>query len=230
MCTGFIYKGEDLIYGFNLDIDPNVWSYKIYKNKKYFTVGITVGSTTYFTHGVNSNGNFGNLPYMNGKEFMCPKGCKKQRIDLLIDKYIRGKIFYEEILNIISTKTLVNIKATTMHSLIGDRDGNILLLEPGYGTKIIEENFGVITNFPILTKLENYNNSFYGKDRYDIVTKVLSKASKNFSINDALELLERVKQEGQWATRISIVYSKNNNAVYYCEDNKFKEIFTFKFE
>lgn len=153
MCTGFIYKGEDLIYGFNLDIDPNVWSYKIYKNKKYFTVGITVGSTTYFTHGVNSNGNFGNLPYMNGKEFMCPKGCKKQRIDLLIDKYIRGKIFYEEILNIISTKTLVNIKATTMHSLIGDRDGNILLLEPGYGTKIIEENFGVITNFPILTKL-----------------------------------------------------------------------------
>ena len=63
-----------------------------------------------------------------------------------------------------------------------------------------------------------------------LLQKVLSKASKNFSINDALELLERVKQEGQWATRISIVYSKNNNAVYYCEDNKFKEIFTFKFE
>lgn len=230
MCTGFVYKGEDLIYGFNLDIDPEVWSYKIYKTKNYFTVGITVGSTTYFTHGVNSNGNFGNLPYMNGKEFVYPKGCKKQRLDLLVDKYIRGKILYEEILNIISTKTLVNIKTTTMHSLIGDRDGNILLLEPGYGTKIIKENFGVITNFPILTKLENYNNSFYGKDRYDIVTKVLSKASKNFSTNDALELLERVKQEGQWATRISFIYSKNNNAVYYCEDNKFKEIFTFKFE
>ena len=30
MCTGFVRKGKDLIYGFNLDIDPNVWSFDIY--------------------------------------------------------------------------------------------------------------------------------------------------------------------------------------------------------
>lgn len=229
MCTGFIHKGNDLIYGFNLDIDPNVWSYDIYKNKNYFTVGIKVGSTTYFTHGVNREGNFGNLPYMNGEEFEC-KNTNTQRIDLLIDKYIRGKISFDKLENIVDTKTIVNIKAVTMHSLIGDMNGNIILLEPGYGIKKIKENYGVITNFPILTKLENYDNPFYGKDRYDVVTKTLSNANRNFSVNDAMELLKKVKQVGQWATRTSFVYSKNNNKIYYCLNNKFDEIFIHKFD
>ena len=47
MCTGFMKKGEDLLYGFNLDIDPAVWTFSLYKNKEIFTVGIKVGSTLY---------------------------------------------------------------------------------------------------------------------------------------------------------------------------------------
>ena len=229
MCTGFVYKGKDLLYGFNLDIDPNVWSFDVYKTKNYFTVGIKVGSTTYFTHGVNRNGNFGNLPYMNGEEFKCPKGCAKQRIDLLIDKYIRGKISFDEIRDIVSTKTLTNAPAASMHSLVGDIDGNILLLEPGYGIKEIDEKYGVIANFPALARLNNYDNPFYGKERYDTVSKALAKADDDFSADDALGLLEKVKQTGQWATRVSFVYSRNDNSVHYCLDNRFDEISVHEF-
>lgn len=230
MCTGFVRKGKDLIYGFNLDIDPNIWSFDIYKTKKYFTIGITVGSTTYFTHGVNANGNFGNLPYMNGVQQNYRKGIKKQRIDLLNDKYIRGKYNYNDVLDIVNTKTLINIPNANMHSLICDADGNVVLLEPGYGNKIVKSKYAVISNFPILTKLDDYSNPFFGKDRYDIATQVLKESKSSFSVNDALDLLNKCKQEGKWGTKVSFVYSKNNNTVYYCLNGDFKKVLQHKFE
>lgn len=230
MCTGFVRKGKDLIYGFNLDIDPKVWSFDIYKTKKYFTVGITVGSTTYFTHGVNVNGNFGNLPYMNGAERNYPRGISKQRIDLLNDKYIRGKYNFDDVLDIINTKTIVNIPNANMHSLICDSNGNIVLVEPGYGNKIIKSKYAVISNFPILIKLKDYSNPFFGKDRYDKATEMLKKSNKDFSVNDALEILKQCKQEGKWGTKISFVYSKNNNAVYYYLDGNFEKVLKHEFD
>lgn len=230
MCTGFIVKDNDLLFAFNMDLDPEAWSYDIYKTDSYFTVGIKVGSRVYYTHGVNRNGNFGNLPYMNGEDMIISKGVKRQRIDLLIDKYIRGKRSYDDVLDILETKTLVNIPACSMHSLVGDRDDHILLLEPGYGTKEIKDDFGVIANFPIQANLKDFNNPFYGKDRYDKVKRTLSKRKKNFGVKDAMKLLESVKQEGKWATRVSFVYSRNENRVYYCLENDFSNIQTHEFK
>lgn len=229
MCTGFVRKGKDLIYGFNLDIDPNVWSFDIYKTKKYFTIGITVGSTTYFTHGVNANGNFANLPYMNGEECNYPKGIEKQRLDLLIDRYIKNKYNFDDVLNIINKKTIINYKNTNMHSLICDIDGNVVLVEPGYGNKIIKNKYAVISNFPILAKLKDYGNPFYGKDRYDKATQILKESKNSFSVDDALNLLKQCKQEGQWGTKVSFVYSKNNNVVYYCLNGNFNEVLVHNF-
>ncbi len=76
MCTAIAYKGDDLLYGFNMDIDPEVWHYSIHKTKFLFAVGITVGKTTYYVHGVNKNGSFGNVPYMNGEVFPFPHGMR----------------------------------------------------------------------------------------------------------------------------------------------------------
>ena len=44
---------------------------------------------------------------------------------------------------------------------------------------------------------------------------VLHESGSDFSVSDALALLSDVKQEGKWATRVSFVYSRNENAVYY---------------
>ena len=95
MCTAIAKKGHDLLYGFNLDIDPDVWDFSLYKSDKVFTVGIKVGSTVYYTHGVNRDGHFGNVPYMNGAEFTPPRGARRERIDLMTDRYIRGNYSFE---------------------------------------------------------------------------------------------------------------------------------------
>ena len=102
-----------------------------------------------------------------------------------------------------------------MHSLIGDKSGRLLIVEPGYGYREVMENYAVITNFPVLAGLTDYSNPFYGKNRYDRAVQVLSGSGDDFSVADALKLLSEVSQSGQWGTRISFVYSANENKVYY---------------
>ena len=229
MCTAIAYKGNDLLYGFNLDINPAVWQFSVHKTKSVFAIGITVGKTTYFVHGVNRNGCFGNVPYMNGEPCSAPRGMKRERIDLMNDRYLRGKYSFSDIEEILRTKAVVGIPAATMHSLIGDADGNFLIVEPGYGYKKAEDRFALLTNFPVLTTLSDDSNPFYGKDRYDKAYAVLQKADENFSVQDALRLLHDTKQTGKWATRVSFVYSLRQNAVYYFLDGDISRIETHFF-
>lgn len=218
MCTAIAFKGNDLLYGFNLDIDPKVWNYSVQKTNSVFAIGITVGKTTYYVHGINKNGHFGNVPYMNGDMFPVPRGVRRERIDLMNDRYIKGRYSFSDIEEILRTKTVCCIPAATMHSLIGNENGEFLIIEPGYGWKKAEENFALLTNFPVLAGLTDYSNPFYGKDRYDSAYMALSNAEADFSAEDALQLLYNTKQEGPWATRVSFVYSRNENAVYYFLD------------
>ena len=40
MCTRFVYRGNDVITGFNFDIDPAVWNHRIIEEKDCFYIGI----------------------------------------------------------------------------------------------------------------------------------------------------------------------------------------------
>lgn len=230
MCTAIAYKGKDLLYGFNLDIDPAVWNYSVIKTGTHFAIGITVGKTAYLVHGVNKDGQFGNTPYMNGEAFPVPRGARRERIDLMSDRYIRGKYSFADIERILQTKTVVNIPAATMHSLFGNGNGDFLIAEPGYGYRRVTEKFAVLTNFPVLTALPDLSKPFYGKDRYDTAYRTLSRAGDDFSAADALRLLCDTKQTGQWATRVSFVYSKNRNTVYFFPDGDISRVEAHTFE
>ena len=214
MCTAITYRGNDLLYGFNLDIDPAVWQFSVRKTPKVFAVGITVGKTTYLVHGVGSDGRFGVVPYSNSERVPVPRGLRRERIDLMSDRYLRGKYAYTDLEQIVRTKAVVSIPAAPMHALFGSGRGDLLLVEPGLGYRRVEEPFTVLTNFPVLTALSDYSNPFYGKDRYDRAVSVLSRADADFGAEDALRLLYETRQEGTWATRVSFVYSRNQNAVY----------------
>lgn len=229
MCTAIAFKGSDLIYGFNLDVNPKVWNYSIIKNKKIFTVGITVGKTKYYTHGVTKEGRFSDVPYMNGEVFPVSKGIRRERIDLLTDRYLRGKYSFNDIMDIVKTKALTSPPAATLHSLIGDHDGSMIIVEPGYGYKKVEDNYAVITNFPVFAGLTDFSNPFFGKDRYDFAVSVLESAGNDYSAPEAMQLLCNVKQEGKWGTKVSFVWSRNENSVYWCTDGNFENIQIHRF-
>ena len=53
MCTLFVYNGNDMITGFNFDIDLAVWKHKVIKEKERFYIGILRPDGTYpvsYTH------------------------------------------------------------------------------------------------------------------------------------------------------------------------------------
>lgn len=230
MCTAIVYKGKDLIYGFDLDIDPSVWNYDVYMTKDYFSVGITVGDTTYLTHGVTKDGVFANTPYMNGPQESYPIGTKKHRIDLIVDKILRGKMNISEVKEILCSdkQCIASPKNLSLHSLLSDCKGNILMVEPGIGYQDIHESYCVVTNFPVMQK-GDYSDVYYGFDRYEKAKRELEKYSNDLNIENTLDLLYSVRQEGKWATRVTFAYSQNENAVYYYLNNNRGNVQIHKF-
>ena len=65
-------------------------------------------------------------------------------------------------------------------------------------------------------------------DRLQIIEKELNNRN-SISYIDALDLLKKVAQTGKWATRLSFVYSRNNNTIYYCFNGNFNNIQEHKF-
>ena len=58
---------------------------------------------------------------------------------------------------------------------------------------------------------------------------MIEKCNDNFSVTEAFHILNAVKQEGLWATRVSFVYSVKENKVYYVLNNNFDNIVSHEF-
>ena len=155
-------------------------------------------------------------------------------IDRIVDDYISDKITFDDIKTITDTKEVtqipngaVDMPTIAFHSLITDCKGRIMMLEPGNGYSIIKEKYAVLSNFSMLELPEDLTSEkygYYGKDRYDIAMECLKNSTDEFSVTDGFSILNKVKQVGNWATRVSFVYSRNENSVYYCIDGEFNYI------
>lgn len=224
MCTAIIKRGTAPLYGFNLDLDPAVWQYRLLRNNSVFAAAITVGKTLYYTHGVNARGQFSVVPYMNGSLPAEPAlGRRKERVDLLSDRYLRGKYDFAQLLDAAEHKCITQLKNLSLHGLFADAEGRVLLLEPGLGHRRVEESCFALTNYPLLQPPKDYN-PWYGKERLVLANRLLKEAEEACTPMDMMEMLRQLKQEGKWATRLSFVYALKENAVYYVENNDFDSV------
>lgn len=234
MCTAFVRRGNDVISGFNMDINPEAFSYEVYAEDDSFYIGMKVPNTnlTVRIHGVNCDGNFANQ--LNNMDFN--KASYKEEngavsLDRLIHAYLSGELTFDALKETAEKKEItqmksgiVDIPTIAFHSLITDNTGRIMILEPGNGFSLISEKYAVLSNFAMLELPKDFTESkygYYGKDRYDTAMHYLRNSSDDFSVEDGLQILKRVKQTGQWATKVSFVYSRNENMVYYCLDGQF---------
>ncbi len=260
MCTGFVRRGNDVIAGFNMDINIGAFEYKVFVDDDKFYIGSYTGniesaimgnidiSENYFIenhyrkiHGVNNRGCFGNQ--LNNMDFhKAPFRIDEKAfpIDQLIDDYISGRSTLDDIINLVNEKEIVNIPTGAIdipnlafHSILSDSEGRIMILEPGNGYSIIQEKYAVLSNFAMLELPVDFvpeKFGYYGKDRYDKAMELLRESTDDFSVNEGLELLNAVKQIGNWATRVSFVYSRNENAVYYTLEGDFDNVTRHQFK
>lgn len=230
MCTRFVYNGNDTIVGFNFDIDLSVWTHTVIAEEDRFFIGIKMPDNRYHSfHGINRNGNVGTLLYVNGNkngEYCSGEGYIT--IADLTESYIKGEILLDDALNIVRNKKIVYAKDATMQAMLSDKNGRVLIIEPGIGYRLEKTKYSLITNYSVLNPEITRPYILPGDDRFERADKQLKKQNDNFSSADAFDILNAVRQEGLWATRVSFVYSVKENRVYYALNNDFKNIMEFK--
>lgn len=125
------------------------------------------------------------------------------------------------------TMEIVNVPNFSTHCMIIDKEGNSWIIEPGRGIlkdKNTDSPYSIMTNFSIIdfTAGKEYNDN--GFNRYKEVKEKLEK-TKQLPVDNALQILEKVKQNGEWKTDFSMVYSGKENKIYYCYNANYENIF-----
>jgi hypothetical protein len=227
MCTGFIKKGKDIVFGFNMDLPDGLWDFQVYPEEHSFFVGMKVDGWVWKTHGVNALGNFANLPYMNAPERgQYQSGSEYQRLDLLVDGYLAGELDYAAVRRITEAKQIVNVPQCSMHSLFGDAEGRMLLVEPGFSALDLQGDFSVISNFPLQEDPKNLDpklEGWYGRDRQRKAEELLATAGEAFDLQQAMEVLEAVSLTRNAPTRVSFAYSVNTRRLRYALERSFAD-------
>lgn len=231
MCTRFVFRGRNIITGFNFDIDLSVWTHKVMKEKERFYIGILRSDGTYHSyHGVNRNGNAGTLLYVHGNSAgVYQEGDTCMTIADLTEQFIKAQISFDEVLQIVKSKKIVYAPDATMQAMLSDVHGRTLVIEPGIGYREEQGRYSLITNYSLIKPESTKDFIVPGDHRYEVALRLLDSYKKELSVSDAFALLHTVRQEGAWATRVSFVYSVNERTVYYIENNDFKNIRKFTF-
>ncbi len=231
MCTRFVYRGNDIITGFNFDIDLSVWTHKVMREKDRFYIGILRPDGVYHSyHGINRNGNAGTLLYVHGN----PAGAYQKNencvtIADLTEQFIRAQLSFDEVLQIVKSKKITYASDASMQAMLSDIHGRVLIIEPGLGYREEYKRYSLITNYSLMKPESTEKFIVQGDDRYERALRLLESCENSFSISDAFALLYAVRQEGEWATRVSFVYSVKEHAVYYTENNHFEHTSKFVF-
>lgn len=232
MCTRFVYNGNDIIVAFNFDIDVAVWKHTIIKEEDRFYIGIKMPDENYHSfHGINKNGNVGTLLYVNGNEngkYMSGTACYE--ISELTENFVKGIISLDNALDIVKNNKIIYAPDATMQAMLSDKNGRVLIIEPGVGYRLEQEKYSLITNYSILNPDLTAPYVVTGDDRYERANNQLAKYGNDISVSEAFRILKSVKQEGLWGTRVSFVYSVSENKVYYALNNDFEHILEYQFE
>ncbi len=232
MCTRFLHHGDDIITGFNFDIDLDVWNHKVIKEKDRFYIGILrPDGIRHSYHGVNRNGNVGTLLYVHGN----PEGTYQSGPDFmtiadLTEQFIRAEITFDEALQIVKTKHIVYAPDATMQAMLSDAQGRVLIVEPGIGYCEENKRYSLITNYSLLKPDSTRPFIVPGDTRYERAITLLDQYGPEFSVSDAFSVLQVVRQEGTWASRVSFVYSAKEQAVFYIENNHFEQVLKYNFD
>ena len=256
MCTAFFRKGNDVITGFNFDMNEGYLSYApiIEKDRVMVSMrfpqefvdtlppGVKMKNCVRLIQGVSSGGyaagQLGNMDF-----FKLPSAFEENMltIDQLTDDFVTERYSRERLMSELETHDVTNIPNApdnptpplALHSLFVDPEGNAVFVEPGNGYAVIKEKYFTVTNFSVLEPPLDLNDDkcgYYGVDRYRKSVTRLKNSGDDFSAADGLALLNEVRQTGDWATRFSFVYSLRENAVYYCFDGDFGSVQVHRFD
>jgi len=203
------------------------------KDQKQFVVLVDGGRGKCPSFGVNCDGTFiNNLGVDSNGKGLYKRAKNVAHSSRLTGDVLAGVIPSDEISRYLERVEIVNGPDFSVHNMIADKHGNVWVVEPGRGvlySPADESPLFVMTNFSLIDWKSSGRLKGDGIDRYETAQKLLDQ-TKNIDVPAAFEILEAVKQSGgEWQTAFSMVYSGNENTVYYCYNGDYKDIKQFTF-
>ena len=147
----------------------------------------------------------------------------------LTEQFVQAKISFDDALQIAQERKIVYASDATMRAMLSDRQGRTLIVELSIGWREDDGRYSLSTNYSVLAPESTMPFLATGDDRYERATQLLNTYGKQFTVTDAFSVLQSVRQEGIWATRVSFVYSAKEHAIYYVENNHFLQIERYEF-
>ena len=231
MCTRFVYRGGEMITGFNFDIDLKVWDHQVMKEPDCFYIGILrPDGLRHSYHGVGRNGNAGTLLYVHpnpagaddsaavGLDYAaagldCAAAWKEAgseaaspstdhvAISDLTEWFIRGRITFDEAVEIVKNKRIVYAPDASMQAMLSDLAGRTLIMEPGIGWqlepgKCWNKPYSLITNYSLLKPESTRPFIVPGDDRYERAKEILEGHNGPFTVENGFELLKAGRHLG----------------------------------
>jgi hypothetical protein len=233
MCTCFVDRRNNILIGMNFD--NNGMKFELNTSiPNSFIIDIFTDFGKQPSFGINSQKTFvNNLSVDSNGNGLYKRICKTRTLNVyLIKSLLEGNIEINDLDSYLDTMEIVNALNLCTHNLIADKNGNVWVVEPGRGNiknRTNESSYFIMTNFSLIDYNAGKKYTDWGFDRYINVKKYLDKKDK-LSVKDAFSNLEKVKQDGEWKTEFSMVYSKNENKVYYCYNADYKNVLEYEFK
>jgi hypothetical protein len=167
----------------------------------------------------------------NGKGLYKRKSKTRTITSYLVGDILRESISLNNFDDYLNTIEIVNGPNLSTHNMVVDNNGNIWVVEPGRGNMkntVNDSQYFIMTNFSVIDFNAGKKYADNGFDRYKIVKNNLEK-TKKLTIENSFNILEKTKQDGEWKTDFSMVYTKKENKVFYCYNGNYKEILEYKF-
>jgi hypothetical protein len=141
----------------------------------------------------------------------------------------------QDVTDVMSDLKIV-MDTVSLHSLYADVYGDAMVVEVGQNDNAvtkIDNNFIVMTNFPINEFTDTWYQDVYGggSDRYKTAYKYLIEHEDTFNLEDGFSLLKSAVSNGQNSgTRCSMVFDPENNDVYIILEGNFDKIWKLSLE
>ncbi|MGD6963584.1 hypothetical protein ACQCVB_15335 [Fictibacillus phosphorivorans] len=153
----------------------------------------------------------------------------------LFDEVLSEKVKTSVLPTCLQEKEIVNVPDYSVQSLIVGPNKKSFLVEPGrkyIDTDQLEDNFMVITNFSVRDAMEQEDMTLQGpgSDRYQLAYGGLVNRRGDFSVEQGLSILKQTAQrEGDFPTQLSMLFSPEEENIYFSLKRDFNRIYRFSF-
>ncbi len=235
-CTAFAVYSHETWFGMNFDYPPesdirfclsDPSDCTVFTMEFYVTDRMTWVSTA----GMNEYGLFASLQY----QYPMIEGIPSPQEDQLYLYQLFGMALSEcislgEVVSIINSAELINLRDLTLHALIADASGNALIAEAGDEENLIsmiDDNWIIMTNFKNadFTGLPPEEIVGVGDERYRRALAFIEDNYAGFGVTEALKTLQAaVNDDPVWGTKASMAFDPADRVVYIGIDGNFQRI------